>query len=120
MLDKESKTVKLPHGSALSFKCNLTTEHCERFKIKWYFNPNGPLVSKSKEIGNMITYIKRAGESSTASVDKYWDLNHKVLNYTSNAKPENSGWYFCMVTEEVPGPENITSSGTHVHIGKYL
>ncbi|XP_056895128.1 uncharacterized protein LOC130529169 isoform X2 [Takifugu flavidus] len=102
ILDKETKWVTLLSGSALRFKCDLNADGFHRFTVMWYFTSN-----QSSDIVKLNG--SRINKTTTS-------INNAVLNYTTNATEENSGWYFCHVTAELPNHHKNTSNRTKVTI----
>ncbi|XP_056895127.1 uncharacterized protein LOC130529169 isoform X1 [Takifugu flavidus] len=106
ILDKETKWVTLLSGSALRFKCDLNADGFHRFTVMWYFTSN-----QSSDIVKLNG--SRINKTTTS-------INNAVLNYTTNATEENSGWYFCHVTAELPNHHKNTSNRTKVTITRIV
>lgn len=110
ILDKETKSVTLPSGSALSFKCDVNTTGFKRFIVKWFF-------SRTPDMEPNMEPLNRSLYKNMTSLNEPLDI---LLNHTEDAKEENSGWYFCNVFEEIPEHRRSTTNRTKVTIGKYL
>ncbi len=108
-LDK--KRVEVPVGSPLILKCNLSTY--QRFWVTWYFNPTGSSFNDSHNLSSSKIIIRPAQESTRVKAEEI------LLNYTSKATKNNSGWYFCKYTVEIPSLHEASSNGTEVVISKY-
>lgn len=116
--------VEVPFGSSLTFHCRLKTETNERLRVVWYFIPSGAPFNGSRKIYEEM--VNTSAKTSTikpkqSSKDEGRDTEETLSIYTlSNATDDNSGWYFCNVTIEIPLLEHINSTGTEVVISKYL
>ncbi|XP_022615077.1 uncharacterized protein LOC111232023 isoform X3 [Seriola dumerili] len=95
--------VKVDLGSSLNLCCFLLKETYQRFRVSWYFNRNEPSLNNSQNISEMI-----AGENISTQGDTHLMLHNVMHN--------NSGWYFCKVTSEIPYHTITCSNGTRVVI----
>lgn len=111
ILDNKSKEVFLPFGSALTFKCNLSTKGYQRFKVKWSFRPN--TIVQDPKFKSVTLHTSEAFNAST-------NEEKKVLSYITKATVKDSGWYFCTIIGEVPEYHLNTTKETHVIISKYF
>ncbi|KAM3619435.1 uncharacterized protein V6R79_008066 [Siganus canaliculatus] len=108
-----TEEVKVPLGSKLIFKCDFNTAEHERFVVDWYFNRSGPSYSATDHISKQ--HFNRSTHSSFRETLQHSE-NIKVLIHTSNATEENSGWYSCKVTADIPVLWNPKSKGRFVNI----
>ncbi|XP_022615075.1 uncharacterized protein LOC111232023 isoform X2 [Seriola dumerili] len=99
--------VKVDLGSSLNLCCFLLKETYQRFRVSWYFNRNEPSLNNSQNISEMI-----AGENISTQGDTHLMLHNVMHN--------NSGWYFCKVTSEIPYHTITCSNGTRVVIAQSL
>lgn len=99
--------VTVPLGSPLTLKCNLTTPEQNTRWMNWYFNSSGP--SRNSSLNIALKKVENDIE----------DLDKTMFQVTSNAREENSGWYSCRATIEIPKLATVTSSERHVLISKY-
>lgn len=103
-LDKNSPgpvTVQL--DSPLILICNLTRPNQNKSRVNWIFQRD--LLSPAKTLAP-VSYGKE-------------ELDKMMFRVTSKAKEEDSGWYFCNVTIEIPKLEKMSSSGKEVVVSKY-
>lgn len=107
-LDENNKgPVTVPLGSPLTLKCNLTAPKQDIRWINWYFDSSGPSRNSTR-----LNKIPQKVENGTEDLDFMFQV-------TSNAREENSGWYFCHAIIEIPRLATVKSSERHVLIGKY-
>lgn len=99
--------VTVPLGSPLTLKCNLTTPKQNIKWMNWYFNSSGPSRNST-----LLNKTPQKVENDTEDLDFMFQV-------TSNAREENSGWYFCCATIEIPKLRIVKSSERHVLISKY-
>lgn len=98
-----TRPVTVPLDSPLILKCNLTRPDENRRWVSWYYKKDGP--SPIKILKNVTNVME--------------DLDKTMFRVTSKAKEEDSGWYFCNVTIDIPKLKTISSFGRKVVIGKY-
>ncbi|XP_053286464.1 uncharacterized protein LOC128447999 isoform X2 [Pleuronectes platessa] len=110
ILNEEQGKVDIPFGSSLTLGCNLSTKTYNRFRLQWSFNPSG----SSAKASNIIASSVKVQNTTLNLSDINW--NHTLPNVAMN----NSGWYFCGVTGDIPFKELIMSYGTQIAIAKSL
>ncbi|XP_060934796.1 uncharacterized protein LOC133011109 [Limanda limanda] len=103
ILDGEQRKVDVPFGSSLKLGCHLNTEVCtkpvKQSRLDWFFIPSGSIDNATININSSMEFNFTA---------RWQDLP----NVTQN----NSGWYFCKVTVEIPCSKDIKSKGTQIAI----
>ncbi|KAM6939379.1 uncharacterized protein PEZ65_005453 [Lycodopsis pacificus] len=122
ILNENRTTVKVPLGSSVSFQCRLKIETEERHRVFWFLNRSS---FESHNLSNM-TFPKSAKNSSLESNqtkqdsrDEAQDTERTWPTYIlPNITEQDSGWYFCNVTIEIPTLKQISSNGTEVIITK--
>ncbi|XP_039984279.1 uncharacterized protein LOC120790618 isoform X2 [Xiphias gladius] len=115
ILDQTQRKVEVAYGSSLILRCLLWTEASERFRVSWYFNPNGSSLDDAYNISDEIFIIP--AEASTAITKpglRDGARGTEVTRSLSNVTHTNTGWYFCKVTIEIPIHARRNSSGTKV------
>ncbi|XP_023260194.1 uncharacterized protein LOC111653753 isoform X1 [Seriola lalandi dorsalis] len=95
--------VKVDLGSSLTLCCLLFKDTYIRFRVSWYFNQAEPSLNNSQNISETI-----AGENISTQGETHLTLQNVMHN--------NSGWYFCKVTSEIPCHTITYSNGTEVVI----
>lgn len=99
--------VRIPLGSPLSLKCNLSTPETDRFWVSWHHNPSRPSFNGAQKIDEW----KVEGKLKHDKEDMDETL---MLNVTPNDTKD--GWYFCSVRRDIPRLLVETSNGTEVVI----
>ncbi|CAK6955192.1 uncharacterized protein LOC121900196 [Scomber scombrus] len=113
-LDEEQKRVDVPHGSSLTLYCSL--EGQGRFRIAWFFKCCG---NKTIDI-NATVFNKSTKTSNETSSKTKQNLKEDLPKHTlSSVTYNDSGWYFCNVTIEIPYLKHYESKGAEVIVGKY-
>ncbi|XP_031724358.1 uncharacterized protein LOC116395011 [Anarrhichthys ocellatus] len=120
ILNETRTTVKVPLGSSVTFQCRLKIETHGRLRVIWFLNPSS---FESHNLSEEI-FSKSAKNSSLVSnktmqdyKDEGQDTEGTWPTYIlSNATEQDSGWYFCRVTTDIPILKHINSSGTEVVI----
>ncbi|XP_071343523.1 uncharacterized protein [Trachinotus anak] len=107
IVDNTTKKEEVTVGSSLTLHCGLGTESYERFRVGWYFNRSGPSWNQSQNISEKIV-------NKNSTEGKKDEMKLILLNVTY----ENSGWYFCKVTSEIPRHTITNSSGTQILIAE--
>ncbi|CAK6955193.1 uncharacterized protein LOC121900196 [Scomber scombrus] len=108
-LDEEQKRVDVPHGSSLTLYCSL--EGQGRFRIAWFFKCCG---NKTIDI-NATVFNKSTKTSNETSSKTKQNLKEDLPKHTlSSVTYNDSGWYFCNVTIEIPYLKHYESKGAEV------
>ncbi|XP_045904721.1 uncharacterized protein LOC123970623 isoform X2 [Micropterus dolomieu] len=119
VLNETQYKVEVPFGSSVTFHCRLKIfDTWERYRVNWYFNPSGCSFTDSHQL-----FLKMGSKSANTStmVSKGPKDAETLLNYNLSAVTyNNSGWYFCSVTVEIPVLTVLNTSGTHVTIAKSI
>lgn len=116
-LDSVRREVTRPFGSPLILKCNLNTTGYLRMRVEWYFN--------SSESSRTLDEKKFNRSANTSMVvpekRKVDDKDDELIWYKNNsgATYNDSGWYFCRVTTDIPKLIVNVSVGTKLVISKY-
>ncbi|XP_062280538.1 uncharacterized protein LOC133985013 [Scomber scombrus] len=111
-LDEEQKRVDVPHGSSLTLYCSL--EGQGRFRIAWFFKCCG---NKTIDI-NATVFNKSTKTSNETSSKTKQNLKEDLPKHTlSSVTYNDSGWYFCNVTIEIPYLKHYESKGAEVIVG---
>lgn len=118
-LDSVRREVTRPFGSPLILKCNLNTTGY--LWVDWYFNPSECSVEGSRTLYSKV--YNRSANTSTVVPDKRKvdDKDDELIWYKNNsgATYNDSGWYFCRVTTDIPKLIVNVSVGTKLVISKY-
>lgn len=105
--ENNTGSVMVPLGSPLRLKCNLTTPKQNIRWMNWFIYRSGPSGNSSQ-----LNATPKKVENDTEDLDIMFQV-------TSNASEENSGWYFCSVTIDIPRLKTWPSSERHVVVSKY-
>ncbi|GLD54671.1 uncharacterized protein AKAME5_002845400 [Lates japonicus] len=98
-------------GSSLVLRCFLNTTISESFWVRWHFNASGSSFSDHSNISQKSFDNKTTKEDLR---DEHGNIlaEHVIPNVTL----DNSGWYSCKVTTQIPRYHEYISSGTQVVI----
>ncbi|XP_041694423.2 transmembrane and immunoglobulin domain-containing protein 2-like [Coregonus clupeaformis] len=115
ILDQPPRTVEVHLGSSLALNCSFKPQ--TRVKVNWYFSRTGHSSCSSDIKLNISTHsadktVKPdAGGHVSKEPGKSW--SRLILKDVTH---NNSGWYFCRVTVEIPALQQACSNGTQVNI----
>ncbi|XP_040896556.1 uncharacterized protein LOC121183513 isoform X1 [Toxotes jaculatrix] len=120
ILDETQRKVEVALGSSLILRCLLKTEQYERFRVCWYFDPNGTSFNISHNISEMV--FNRSADTSSKTNQSLRDEGRdtEAAPFLSNVIHRKNGWYSCKVIGEIPLHNTIESKGTQVVITKSL
>ncbi|XP_029488429.1 transmembrane and immunoglobulin domain-containing protein 2-like [Oncorhynchus nerka] len=115
ILDQPPRTVEVHLGSSLTLNCSFMPQ--TRVTVNWYFSPTGHSSCSSNTLLNSSTHsadksgkLDAGGHVSKESRESWSRLILKDVTHN------NSGWYFCHVSVEIPVLQQACSNGTHVNI----
>ncbi|XP_028444258.1 uncharacterized protein LOC114562157 isoform X2 [Perca flavescens] len=111
ILDEMPKRMEVAFGSSVNFQCGLKAVDDSRFWVKWYFNPSGASFNESHQFCN-----KSVKPSNQTNQDLREEEPDTQCWIKSNVTHQDSGWYFCKVTIEIPSLTHKCSNGTEVII----
>ncbi|XP_040896557.1 uncharacterized protein LOC121183513 isoform X2 [Toxotes jaculatrix] len=116
ILDETQRKVEVALGSSLILRCLLKTEQYERFRVCWYFDPNGTSFNISHNISEMV--FNRSADTSSKTNQSLRDEGRdtEAAPFLSNVIHRKNGWYSCKVIGEIPLHNTIESKGTQVVI----
>lgn len=114
-LDETQKKVDIRNGSPLVLYCGLKIQNNERVRITWYFNPSGPFFEGSINLTDRIITQTNNNTSKKTNQDSGVKREEYFISLF-NVAHNNSGWYFCKVTVEIPMYICLNSSGTQVNV----
>ncbi|CAL8308993.1 unnamed protein product [Lota lota] len=101
ILNEQAGPKEVSLGSSLALTCSVTCEGC-RVRVAWEFSPNGSEIKYQKSL-ERFRYDQGCSNETI------------VFNYTlSNVQHNDSGWYYCKVTIEIPTLLQQSSKGTEV------
>ncbi|KAK5870016.1 hypothetical protein PBY51_024682 [Eleginops maclovinus] len=110
------RTEEVPFGSSVTLLCIELKEKHERFRVNWYFNPTGPSLDKARTLPNDIS--NNSAKSSTVVSNKTKPNTEKNKYTIINATENDTGWYFCNFTDEIPTLTHYKTNGTKLNIMK--
>ncbi|XP_042339844.1 uncharacterized protein LOC121941180 isoform X2 [Plectropomus leopardus] len=121
IVDENQNRAEAAPGSSLTFHCRLNIETQNRFRVNWQFR--GPSSNNSlKVLDDKV--VNKSAKTSTVVTNKTKQESRDegtLSIYTlSNATEDDSGWYYCKVTIEIPSLRVKTSNGTEVVITKSI
>ncbi|XP_023860385.1 uncharacterized protein [Salvelinus sp. IW2-2015] len=115
ILDQPPRTVEVHLGSSLTLNCSFMPQ--TRVTVNWYFSPTGLSSCSSNTLLNSSTHsadktvkLDAGGHVSKESRKSWSRFILKDVTYN------NSGWYFCQVSVEIPVLQQACSKGTQVNI----
>ncbi|XP_029562931.1 transmembrane and immunoglobulin domain-containing protein 2 isoform X2 [Salmo trutta] len=115
ILDQPPRTVEVHLGSSLTLNCSFMPQ--TRVKVNWYFSPTGhsscssnTLLYSSTHSADKTVKLDAGGHESKESRKSWSRLILKDVTHN------NSGWYFCHVSVEIPVLQQACSNGTQVNI----
>ncbi|XP_055717430.1 uncharacterized protein LOC129810688 isoform X2 [Salvelinus fontinalis] len=115
ILDQPPRTVEVHLGSSLTLNCSFMPQ--TRVRVNWYFSPTGLSSCSSNTLLNSSTHsadktvkLDAGGHVSKESRKSWSRFILKDVTYN------NSGWYFCKVSVEIPILQQACSNGTQVNI----
>ncbi|XP_014072379.1 transmembrane and immunoglobulin domain-containing protein 2 isoform X2 [Salmo salar] len=115
ILDQPPRTVEVHLGSSLTLNCSFMPQ--TRVKVNWYFSPTGhsscssnTLLYSSTHSADKTVKLGAGGHESKESRKSWSRLILKDVTHN------NSGWYFCHVSVEIPVLQQACSNGTQVNI----
>ncbi|XP_029905889.1 uncharacterized protein LOC115358177 [Myripristis murdjan] len=113
ILDEPEERKDVPLGSSLTLSCSF--KPYKRVRLMWCFNRTRTITQCSQ---NRPLYTELYNKSEKQnSKDKVPDLEKIWFNYTlSNVTFNDSGWYFCCFSVEIPTLQQGCSNGTQVNI----
>ncbi|XP_042339846.1 uncharacterized protein LOC121941180 isoform X4 [Plectropomus leopardus] len=119
IVDENQNRAEAAPGSSLTFHCRLNIETQNRFRVNWQFR--GPSSNNSlKVLDDKV--VNKSAKTSTVVTNKTKQESRDegtLSIYTlSNATEDDSGWYYCKVTIEIPSLRVKTSNGTEVVISR--
>ncbi|XP_010870070.2 uncharacterized protein LOC105011605 [Esox lucius] len=89
-------------GSDLTLNCSF--QNLQRISVNWIFHQNNKLSC------NDMTSAKKLNDNSITTKDTWSALNLKQVTYN------DSGWYYCKISVEIPILKQNCSNGTKVTV----
>ncbi|XP_010772636.1 uncharacterized protein isoform X2 [Notothenia coriiceps] len=111
------RRAEVPAGSSVTFLCPVTSPchgTLKRCRLEWFLNPSGPSWDGAHKLSNDIS--NNSEKSSTKVSNKTKQDVEKQIYTLINATKNDTGWYFCKLTIEIPVLNIIKSNGTELVI----